>query len=101
MKEANEQLGKLEEELETIDKLSFRMAFSVHTDPGLRSQLAKEAGLLKRRLLAIADEIKQQDPAVHKQWFHRISESFLDIDFVVTGTDITSLRLGDIVKWGK
>lgn len=33
--------------------------------------------------------------------FNPISESILDLDFVVAKRGITSLRLGDIMKWGK
>lgn len=94
------QVDQLVEELETINKRSFQMSFSVHKDSSLRSELAGEASLLKKRLLVIAEEIEHINPAVHKQWFHRISESFLDLDFVVTETDVTSLRLGDIIRWG-
>ncbi len=96
----NKKVARLVEELETINKRSFQMALSVHEGSGLRSGLAGEASLLKKRLLVIAEEIEHISPAVHKQWFHRISESFLDLHFVVTETDVTSLRLGDIIRWG-
>jgi hypothetical protein len=96
----NEKAGQLVEELETINKRSFQMALSVHKDSSLRSELAAQASLLQKRLLVIAEEIEQINPAVQKQWFHRISESFLDLDFVVTETNVTSLRLGDIIRWG-
>ncbi len=95
-----EKVDQLVEELETINKRSFQMALSVHKDSSLRSELAREASPLQKRLLVIAEEIEQINPAVHKQWFHRTSESFLDLDFVVTETDVTSLRLGDIIRWG-
>jgi len=96
----NEKVDRLVEELETINKRSFQMSLSVHKDLSLRSELAGEASLLQKRLLVIAEEIEQINPPVHKQWFHRISESFLDLDFVLTETDVTSLRLGDIIRWG-
>ena len=99
--EMNEKAGQLVEELETINKRVFQIAVSVHKDSSLRSHLAEEASPLKKRLLDIAEEIEQIDPAVHKQWFHRISESLLDLDFVVANSGITSLRLGDVIKWGK
>ena len=94
-------MGKLEEELETINKRAIQMALSIHEDSSLRPAFAEEARFLKRRLLDIADEVGQIDPVAHQEWFHRISESLLDFDFVVTETGITSLRLGDIVQWGK
>ncbi len=97
----NERADQLVEELETINRQAFRMAFSVHQDSNLRSQLAEEARLLQKRLLDIAEELERIDPDVRKRWFHPISESILDLDFVVTETDITSLRLGDIIRWGK
>ncbi len=96
----NEKVDQLVEELETINKRSFQMALSLHKDSSLRSQLVGEASPLQKRLLVIAEEIEQINPAVHKHWLHRISESFLDLDFVVTETDVTSLRLGDIIRWG-
>ncbi len=92
---------QLVEELEAINKRAFRMALSVHEDSSLRSRLAEEASLLKKRLLDIADEIKRIDPAVHEQWFHWISESLLDLNFVEAETSTTSLRLGDFIRWGK
>ena len=101
MKEANEQLGKLEEDLEAINKRAFQMALSIHDDSSLRSQLSEEASLLKKRLLNIAAELERIDPGGKKRRFHPISESILDLNFVVADTGITSLRLGDIIKWGK
>jgi hypothetical protein len=50
--------------------------------------------------LDIAKELEGIDPET-KKWFHPISESILDLDFVVAERGITSLRLGDIMKWGK
>ncbi len=96
-----EKADQLVEELETINRQAFRMAFSVHHDSSSRSQLEEEARLLQKRLLNIAEELERIDPDIRKRWFHPISESILDLDFVVTETDITSLRLGDIIRWGK
>ena len=93
--------GHLIEELETINKRAFGMALSVHNDPRLRVQLSKEAGLLEKRLLSIADELEQVDAVAHKEWFHRISESILDLNFAKADVAFTSLRLGDHIKWGK
>jgi len=92
---------KLVEELETLNKRSFGMALSVHKDPALRARLSQEASLLQGRLLEIAKELERIDPVEHKRWFFKISESMLDFDFVIADKDITSLRLGDIVRWGK
>ncbi len=92
---------QLVEELKVINKRAFDMALSVHKDPGLRTQLTEEATPLQMRLLEIAEEIERIAPAVHKQWFHTISESILDLNFAKAATDFTSLRLGDIIKWGQ
>jgi hypothetical protein len=92
---------KIVEELETLNKRSFEMALSVHKAPALRAQLSHEASLLQERLLDIAKELERIAPDEHKQWFFRISESMLDFDFVIADKDITSLRLGDIIRWGK
>lgn len=100
MIEMNEQADKLVEELETVNKRAFQMARSVHRDASLRSQLAEEASLLQKRLLNIADELERIDPDMNKRYFHWISESILDLDFVVAERGVTSLRLGDIIKWG-
>jgi hypothetical protein len=43
------------------------MALSVHEDSSLRSQLAEEANLLKKRLLNIAEELERIDPDA-KKW---------------------------------
>ncbi len=91
---------QLVEELERINKRGFQMACSVHEDSSLRPQLTEEASILKRRLLDIAEEIEHIDPSIHKMWFHRISECLLDLNFVVAESGMTSLRLGDIIKWG-
>ncbi len=90
----------LVEELEIINKQSYAMALSIHKDPALRRQSAEQAKLLIKRLNHIAEELERIDPQSHKQWFHRISESFLDLYFVMRDSDTTSLRLGDIIKWG-
>ena len=97
----NKKVDQLVEELKTINKRSFEMALSVHKNSSLRLELAGEASPMRKRLLVIAKEIERIDPDVRKRWFHPISESILDLDFVVTETDITSLRLGDIIRWGK
>lgn len=88
------------EELEMINKESFRMARSIYQEPALRVQSAEEARLPKKKLIDIAEEVEQIDPKVHRQWFHRISESLLDLDFVMADSGMTSLRLGDVMKWG-
>ncbi len=92
--------GKLVEELEAINKRAFEMALSVHKDPASRTQLSQEASLLEKRLLHIAGELEQGDAAMHKQWFHRISESLLELMFVEAETPTVSLRMGDIIRWG-
>jgi hypothetical protein len=97
----NIRVGKLVKELETIDKRSFQMALSVHKDSNLRVQLGEEAALLQKRLLSIAEELEGIAPETHKQWSHRISESLLDLNFVVSESGAMSLRLGDIIRWGK
>jgi len=96
----NRQADKLIEELKAISKWAFGMALSAHEDPALRTQLTGEAHLLKNRLLDIAKELKRIDPAAHQQWFHLISESFLDLQFIEEETGAVSLRLGDLRKWG-
>ncbi len=100
LKRVKERVDKLIEKLEMINKQSFGMACSIHKEPALRTQSAEKACLLRKRLLDVAEEIEQIDPTVHKQWFHRISESLLDLNFVVADSGMTSLRLGDIIKWG-
>ena len=100
MTSGNERVDKLIEELEMIDKQSFVLARSIHKEPALRTSSAEKARLLRKRLLNIAEELERIDSKVHKQWFHRISESLLDLDFVVENSSMTSLRLGDIIKWG-
>jgi len=96
----NEKVDQLVEELETINKRSFQMAFSIHKDSSLRSELAEEASLLQKRLLDIAKELERIDPDMRKKWFHPISECILDLDFVMAERHFTSLRLGDIIRWG-
>jgi hypothetical protein len=95
-----ERVDKLIGELEMINKQSFGMACSVHEEPALRTQFAEMAHLMSERLLDIAEEFKRIDPAKHRTWFFRISESVLDLDFVLADSGVTSLRLGDIIKWG-
>ena len=76
------------------------MACSIHKEQVLRTQFAEKAHLLRDRLLDIAEELKRTDPAKHTAWFHRISESHLDLSFVLADSGMTSLRLGDIIRWG-
>jgi hypothetical protein len=89
------------EELGAINQRAFKMALSVHEDPSLRVQLGEEARFLKKRLMDIVEEIEQIDPVMKRQWIHPISESILDFIFVIEEGCITSLRLGDIIKWAK
>lgn len=90
-------VDKLVVELSVIDKKAFGMALSVHKDPTLRPQLGEEARLMRNRLLDIAEELERIDPETEKRWFHPISESILDLDFLVADKGTTSLRLGDII----
>ncbi len=93
-------VDKLIKEFEMINKESFEMARAIHKQSVLRPQAAEKASLLKKRLLDIAEELERVSPAVHKQWFHQISESLLDLYFMEGDSGTTSLRLGDIIKWG-
>ncbi len=100
MTEAKGQMVQIVEELEMINKESFGMACSIHREPALRAQCAEKAYVLKKRLLDIAKELEQIDPEAHEAWFRKVSESLLDLNFVSADTGVTSLRLGDIIKWG-
>jgi hypothetical protein len=100
MVSVKQRVDKFIEELEIINKQSFEMACSVHKEPALRTQFAEKAHLMRERLLDIAEELKRTDPAMHRTWFYRISESHLDLSFVLADSGVTSLRLGDIIKWG-
>jgi hypothetical protein len=100
MVSVKERVDKFIEELEMINKESFRMASSVYEEPALRTQFAEKGHLLRERLLDIAEEFKRIDPAKHRTWFFRISESQLDLSFVLEDSGTTSLRLGDIIRWG-
>ncbi len=100
MVSVKERVDKLIEELKAISKRAFGMALSVHKDPALRTQLTGEAHLLEDRLLDVAKELKNIDPASHKQWFFPVSEAILDLNFVLADSGTTSLRLGDIIHWG-
>jgi hypothetical protein len=100
LKRVKERVDKLIEELEMINKQSFGMACSIHKEPALRTQFAEKAHFLRERLLDIAEELKRIDPAKHRTWFYRISESHLDLSFVLADSGMTSLRLGDIIRWG-
>lgn len=93
-----EREDNLIEELEMINKQSFGMACSVHKEPALRTHYAEKAHLMRERLLEIAEELKRLDPAKHKTWFFQISESYLDLSFVLADRRTTSLRLGDIIR---
>jgi len=97
----NEKTDHLVEELDTINKQAFRMAVSVHKNSSLRSQLDEEAHLLQKRLLDISEELERIDPDTEKRWSHLISESVLDLNFVMAEKGITGLRLGDMIMWGK
>jgi hypothetical protein len=96
----NAQAYNLIEELRAISKRAFGMALSVHRAPSLRTQWAGEAHLRTNKLQDLSKEMKRIDPAAHQQWFHTLSESFLDLRFVEEETDTVSLRLGDLMKWG-
>ncbi|HTF99813.1 MAG TPA: hypothetical protein VK654_04395 [Nitrospirota bacterium] len=96
----NEPLDKIEAELESISRQAFRMAVSVHRDAGLRARLAGEAGDIRSRLLDISEHLDRIDLAAKKKWFHSISESLLDLDYVLAARDVTSIRLGDLMRWG-
>ena len=100
LKRVKERVDKLIEELEMINKESFGMAHSIHKEPALRTQFAEKAHFLRERLLDIAEELKRIDPAKHRTWFYRISESHLDLSFVLADSSMTSLRLGNITRWG-
>jgi hypothetical protein len=101
MTEVKVQTADLVEELCAINRQAFKMALSIHEDPSLRVQFGEKARCLKRRLIDILEELERIDPAMRRQWIHPISESILDCNFAVEEGDVTSLRLGDIIKWRK
>ncbi len=100
MTKAKGKMVQIVEELEMINKESFGMACSIHREPALRAQYAEKAHVLRKRLLDLAEELEQIDPEAQKLWFHKTSESLLDLDFAIADSGMTSLRLGDIIKWG-
>lgn len=86
------------EEIERIDKRAFGMACRVSEDPAQRAVLAQEAQALKDRLLALAHELRDENPAVFRTVQRRVSEAQLDLGYVIRDSGFLSLRLGDLLR---
>jgi hypothetical protein len=85
-------------ELDDIDRQALDLAVTVAQHPALRFGLGAGVKLLKKRLLEIAEELKNTDPATYEGRSDQISESILDLNFVETDSDITSLRLAQSIE---
>lgn len=83
-------------EIGTIDELAWELALSVHKDPSLRDGVKKEAEELRNRLLDLATMLEKTTP-ISYTIKRIISESILDLDFVIDGR-LASLRLGHIIR---
>lgn len=92
-----EQLEDLLEELDGIDGRAQRMALQ-RLEEGHRPDLATEAEPVARRLAEIADALKSEAPAARKQRSSQISESTVDLQYVMGRTRYTSLRIGRRIR---
>ncbi len=81
-------------EIGEINVKAFDMAQEVARDPSRREALAEEAAAMEERLLDLAEELDAKHPGVA----HAISESVLDLGFVIRDSSVMSLRLGHFLQ---
>jgi hypothetical protein len=88
----------LVDELEAIDRESYRMATEVVATPRLRADLRPRADVLRRRLREIAAEMRKE-PELYQAHSDQISEALLDLKFVIGESHKgVSLRLNRVIR---
>jgi uncharacterized coiled-coil DUF342 family protein len=88
-----EERVKVLQEIGQINSRAFQMAQQVVDDPSQRAELRQEAAELQERLRALADHVGAQ-----RQVAHEVSESQLDLEFVIEDNPAVSLRLGAYMR---
>lgn len=84
-----------EKRLREIDIVSQELAQQVSATPASRKDLTARAKALDEELLRIATTLKKADPAQFDRFSEMISESMLDLDYVLNEKTLAiSLRLG-------
>lgn len=81
----------VQRELWSVSKWAFKTALIVLTAPERRLEFQAQANTYIGQIDTIADEAERK-PALYEGLSHRISETILDLRFIVEDTDMLSLR---------
>ena len=92
---------ELLKEIDDIDKKALDMAILVLESPILRDRFTGTAHLLLERLNEIANDLKNGDQQIYQQKSDQISESLLDLSFVLREHDVVSFRLAQAIEADK
>jgi hypothetical protein len=92
------QLEALLEELDVIDRRAHKLALERLDARVHRRDLADEAQPMARRLDELATLLGEEDPTRRRQRSSQISESTVDLQYVLGRTRYTSLRVGRRIR---
>lgn len=88
----------LVEELDTIDNQAYKMAKSIVTQQQRRDDLAQKAMQLRERFKEITTQLKTTWPDLYASRSDQISETSLDLKFVMSDQKMVSLRLNHLIQ---
>lgn len=88
----------LVEELDTIDNQAYQMATSIVTKQQRREDLTQEAVQLRERFKQIVAQLRSSWPELYESRSEQISETSLDLKFVVAEQKLVSLRLNHLIQ---
>jgi len=86
------------DQLKIKDARAFEMALSVLQNPEKRKDLAPKAQQSESELNGIIAQLNAADPGAYQKESHRISETFLDLQYVKQAQSVVSLRLNQEIR---
>lgn len=85
-------------ELKKISGAAFAMAKMVADDASKRTEYAQQAKGLLDQVNKLADQLESMDANEYQKRSNIISESVLDLNYVIAATDVTSHRMSQILE---
>ncbi|MCE9623989.1 MAG: hypothetical protein K8R69_00835 [Deltaproteobacteria bacterium] len=89
---------ELVDQLKVKDAQAFEMALTVLQNPDKRPDLAPKAQAVEADLNRIVAQLNAADPGAYQKESHRISETFLDLQYVKQAQPVVSLRLNQEIR---
>jgi len=86
------------EEIDSIDAEAYKMASSIVLEPQRRQDFAERATYLSERFKHMLAQLKGQAPDLYQSRSDQISETSLDLKFVIAEQKAISLRLHHFIQ---